>query len=98
MEPTLRSDDLLMIKDLDPAEIEEGDIITVSYDDSSIIHRWVEKIEGDGDEEPDPGIFEESMYREGGLGLTLKPSLHCPWIHLGHGDSLRPHSPSVASG
>ncbi len=26
-----------MIKDLDPAEIEEGDIITVRYDDSSII-------------------------------------------------------------
>jgi hypothetical protein len=61
MVPTLRSDDLLMIKDMDPAEIEEGDIITVRFDNSSIIHRWVEKIEGNGNEEPDPGIFEESM-------------------------------------
>jgi hypothetical protein len=67
MVPTLRSDDLLIIKDMDPAEIEEGDIITVRFDNSSIIHRWVEKIEGDGNEEPDPGIFEESMIIEKGV-------------------------------
>lgn len=67
MVPTLRSDDLLMIKDLDPAEIKVGDIITVRFDNSSIIHRWVEKIEGDGNEEPDPGIFEESMIIEKGV-------------------------------
>ena len=69
MIPTLRSGDLLIIKDVDPAEIEIGDIITVRYDDSSITHRLVEKIEGDpnyyrlkgdGKEEPDPGVFEES--------------------------------------
>ncbi len=64
MVPTLRSGDLLMIKDVDPAEIKVGDIITVRFDNSSIIHRWVEKIEGDGNEEPDPGIFEESMIIE----------------------------------
>ena len=67
MVPTLRSGDLLMIKDVDPAEIEVGDIITVRYDDSSIAHRWVEKIEGNGHEEPDPGIFEESMIIEKGV-------------------------------
>ncbi len=69
MIPTFRSGDLLIIKDVDPAEIEVGDIITVRYDDSSITHRLVEKIEGDptyyrlkgdGNEEPDPGVFEES--------------------------------------
>lgn len=69
MTPTLRSGDLLIIKDVNPAEIEIGDIITVRYDDSSITHRLVEKIEGDpnyymlkgdGKEEPDLGIFEES--------------------------------------
>lgn len=58
-----------MIKDVDPAEIEVGDRITVRYDDSSITNRLVKKIEGDhnyyrlkgdGNEEPDPGIFEES--------------------------------------
>ncbi len=69
MIPTFRSGDLLIIKDVEPAEIEVGDIITVRYDDSSITHRLVEKIEGDpnyyrlkgdGNEEPDPGAFEES--------------------------------------
>ena len=67
MVPTLRSDDLLIIKDMDPAEIKVGDIITVRFDNSSIIHRWVEKIEGNGNEEPDPGIFEESMIIEKGV-------------------------------
>ncbi len=71
MVPTLRSDDLLIIKDEDPAEIEEGDIITVRFDNSSIIHRWVEKTEGDGNEEPDPGIFEESMIIEKGVWALL---------------------------
>ena len=69
MLPTLRSGDLLIIKDVDPAELEVGDIITVRYDDSSITHRLIEKIEGDpnyyrlkgdGNEEPDSGRFEES--------------------------------------
>ncbi len=69
MIPTFRSGDLLIIKDVEPAEIDVGNIITVRYDDSSITHRLVEKIEGDpnyyrlkgdGNEEPDPGVFEES--------------------------------------
>ncbi len=69
MIPTFRSGDLLIIKDVDPAEIDVGNIITVRYDDSSITHRLVEKIEGDpnyyrlkgdGNEKPDPGVFEES--------------------------------------
>ena len=46
MVPTLRSGDLLMTKDVDPAEIKVGDIITVRFDNSSIIHRGVEKIGG----------------------------------------------------
>ncbi len=46
MEPTLRSDDLLIIKNVDPAEIKVSDIITVRYDDSSLAHRGVEKIGG----------------------------------------------------
>ncbi len=69
MNPTFRSGDLLIIKDVEPAEIDVGDIITVRYDDSSITHRLMEKIEGDpnyyrlkgdGNEKPDPGVFEES--------------------------------------
>jgi len=84
MKPTLRSGDLLIIKDVDPAEIEIGDIITVRYDDSSITHRLVEKIEGDpnyyrlkgdGKEEPDPGVFEESK-------IMGKMVLVLPFSHL----------------
>ena len=69
MNPTLRSGDLLIIKDINPDKIKIGDIITIRYDDYTITHRLVEKIEGDpnyyrikGDnnEEPDPGLFNES--------------------------------------
>lgn len=69
MNPTFRSGDLLIIKDVNPAEIEIGDIITIRYDDYSITHRLVEKIEGepnyyrikgDNNEKPDPGLFDES--------------------------------------
>ncbi len=83
MLPTLRSGDLLIIKDVNPAEIEVGDIITVRYDDSSITHRLIEKIKGDpnyyrlkgdGNEEPDSGRFEESRIM--GKVIRILPLSH----------------------
>ena len=68
MSPALRPGDLVLIKEIEPSTINIGDVVTVKFGESTYTHRVVERLEGgrfrlkgDANEEPDPGLIEESQ-------------------------------------
>jgi signal peptidase len=68
MSPAIRPGDLIIVRATEPADIQIGDILTIRSQELIFTHRVVERLEGDrfrlkGDanEEPDPGLIEESQ-------------------------------------
>ena len=68
MTPTIQDGDLVAVTEVGLGEVEVGDILAVRYGELKIVHRLVEKLEGDlfrlkgdGNERPDQILYEESQ-------------------------------------
>jgi len=85
MSPALNPGDLIIVRRVDPEDIEVGDLVTVKSEDVIFTHRVVEKIDerfrlkGDANEDPDPNLIEPSQ-------IVGKVILVFPFSHL-----YRPH-------
>ena len=82
MNPAIRPGDLVIVKEMGPATINIGDVVTVKSDEFIYTHRVVEKLEhslfrlkGDANEDPDPALVEASQ-------IIGKVVLVFPFSHL----------------
>ncbi len=76
MAPTIQDGDLVAVRVADLSDVEVGDILAVRFGEIRIVHRLVDIIEGDstflslkgdGNERPDPILYEESQI----IGLVI---------------------------
>ena len=67
---TLQSGDLVIVRKVDPGDIEIGDIVTVKFAGSTVTHRVIEiiemevlffKLKGEANEHPDASLYKESQ-------------------------------------
>jgi len=81
---TLQSGDIIIVRKVDPGDIEVGDIVTVSFAGYTVTHRVVEIIEaevtlfrlkGEANEHPDASLYAESQ-------LIGRVFLVFPFSHL----------------
>ncbi|MCK4266742.1 MAG: signal peptidase I, partial [Thermoplasmata archaeon] len=81
---TLQAGDLVIVRKVDPDDIEIGDVVTASFAGSTVTHRVVERIEaevtlfrlkGEANEKPDSSLYEESQ-------VIGKVFLVFPFSHL----------------
>ena len=81
MSPALNPGDLIIVKSVDPEEIDIGDMVTVKSEEFIYTHRVFEKIngkfrlKGDANEDPDPNLVEPSQ-------IIGKVILVFPFSHL----------------
>ena len=68
MTPTIRNGDLVAVTAAGLSEVEVGDVLAVRLGERRIVHRLVEivgselfRLKGDGNERPDPVLFEASQ-------------------------------------
>jgi signal peptidase len=81
---TLQSGDIIIVRKVDPGDIEIGDIVTVSFAGYTITHRVIEiieaevtlfKLKGEANEQPDASLYAESQ-------LIGKVIIVFPFSHL----------------
>ncbi len=81
MLPTIQEGDLVAIREMGLNDIEVGDVLAVRFERLRIVHRLVEiiagetpfiKLKGDGNERPDPILFEASQIM--GKVVAIYPS------------------------
>lgn len=89
MTPTIRDGDLMAIKAVGLSDLEVGDVLAVRLRELLVAHRLVEIIEdgdtlfrlkGDGNERPDPILYEESQII--GKVVAIYPS---SWLFSSYG-------------
>ncbi len=70
MTPTIQEGDLVAITEVELSDVEVGDVLAVRFGELRVVHRLVEiidaepdlfRLKGDGNERPDPILYEESQ-------------------------------------